>query len=190
MRTSGRLGVAAAGGLLLIATAAACGDVQQAHAPIGPGAVMPPIGAPAIAPTADNIVGPAIQVGGGNTAVGPYRAWIYRTNDGMTCFELTSSGSGSSSCGSDAGSVTGASVTTTSADVWVTGGTTNAGAVAVVVTLADGSTVRAPVVLAAPGVVEAGTRFYVVGLPATARPMTAAIVDATGTVVETANLGP
>jgi len=137
------------------------------------------------APTNPKRVGPAVQVAAGKTAQGEFRGWVYRTSDGMTCFDVSvtgGGGGGSGSCSSDAAGIGGIGVSTgTGTETTVSGGTMAPDAVSVVVH-SDGADVTVPTAAAA---IVPGMRFFVAVLGTGATPTTADVLRADGTVVET-----
>ena len=138
-------------------------------------------------PFADNRVGPATMVAEGNGEAGAYRAWVYRDEDGLTCFELATAGVAASGCGpGDDGPIRIAPYQVDGG--WLVGGGTRQPATVAVLHTAAGGERRAPVV-PAPGGVTPGTRYVVIGV-AGETPETVDLLDDAGNVLETINVAP
>jgi hypothetical protein len=133
-------------------------------------------------------VGAAVVVGQGqDPELGGYRAWVYRTRDGATCFEVATQGMSSTGCGPGADAVVGISAYETDGG-WFVVGSTDQPAASAVVHLADGGQVRGAVTAAAPGLVG-GLSFLVI--PVTAGPPASVdLLDAEGSVLESVEVTP
>ncbi len=138
-------------------------------------------------PRANDRVGPAILVAEGTGAGGDYRAWIYRTADGLTCLEVAHKSGAGAGCGPGPDGALSLGVSSGDAGVFVSGGTRRATAVSVIVHGGSGGDVTMPVTLPAEGVTS-GIRYFVAGLPAGSQPTSADIVDASGSILEVLEL--
>lgn len=138
-------------------------------------------------PVNEDRVGKALTVAQGNGPLGPYRAWIYRTRDGLTCFDVATQGVASSSCGTGADGAVGISPLEVEGGWFVAGGT-RLPAVTAVVHTGDGLEIRGPVDLAPPGVAD-GTSWFVIAVP-DVPPEVVDLLDVDHAVIETVPLGP
>ena len=139
-----------------------------------------------VAPENPKRVGPAILVAAGRSAGGDYRGWVCRTNDGMTCLDVSVNGGGGGSCGSDM--TVGLSVSSgTGMVTTVSGGVASPDAVTVVVH-SDDPDVTAPVSGAAEAIAP-GVKFFVAVLPEGATPTTVDVLDANRAVIQTLSAG-
>jgi hypothetical protein len=138
-------------------------------------------------PHAVDRVGPAVVVAEGASAGGDYRAWIYRTADGLTCLEVAQKDGSGTGCGSGPEGANGPGVSSNDTGVFVSGGTRLAGAASAVVHGGAGGDVTVPAILPADGVTS-GIRYFVAGLPAGSQPTSVDIVDAEGAILETLEL--
>ena len=139
-------------------------------------------------PNSPDLVGQALVVGQGNGGeLGQYRAWIYRTRDGMTCFEIATQGMSTIGCGP--GEDGPARISRTDFEGgWFVGGGTLLPAVTAVVHTADGEEVRGQVDPAPPGVAD-GTSWVVIPVPG-GRPLSVDLLDAGGAILETIEFEP
>jgi hypothetical protein len=130
--------------------------------------------------------GPKVEIATGDAVTGPWTAWIYTTSDGSLCqqFEWVD-GRGDSSCGHGAG----AFVTTDPDTTFVMGGTGAVDAASVRITLDTGDPVVLELVTPAPGVSD-GVRFYATSLDGGPIVMQIDVLDATGIVIESEDIGP
>ena len=135
-------------------------------------------------PRAADRVGPAVVVAEGTGAAGDYRAWIYRTADGLTCLEIAHKGGGGTGSGPGPEGASGLGVSGSDAGVFVSGGTRRATAASVIVHGGSGGDVTVPAMLPPEGVTS-GIRYFVAGLPAGSQPKSVDILDAAGSVLET-----
>ena len=141
-----------------------------------------------VEPFADERVGPAIMVAEGESPGGSYRAWLYRTQDGMTCFEVATLGGNSSVCGDGPDGTVGLSVSERNEDVWFVSGGTRQPAVAANVAYDDGTSFRVEIVR--PPVALANGVGYLVHGSTSARPVSVELLDEAGTVLDTSSLDP
>lgn len=129
-------------------------------------------------------VAPWVLVAQGTGAGGDYRAWVYRTSDGMTCQETAAKHNGGRSCiGGGQAWDGGPGFSAGDDGVFAEGSTTQASATSAVVHDASGVSVTVPLRDGAP--VLPGIGFFVAGFAPGSVPTTADIVDAAGTVLET-----
>ena len=174
MRTRRALGAGAAA-LALAASLNGCG--------VFAGVMSGPVAAE---PNNPDRVGPAILVAAGTGPGGEYRAWVYRTKDGSTCFEVAASGGGGAGCSSDVSGVVGPSVSTTNKATLVSGGTAAPDAMSVVIH-SNQADVTAPLSGAA-GALIPGVKVFAVALGAGATPTTIDVLDGDGKVLVTEDL--
>ena len=168
---AGRLVALVLAGLIAVSTAG-CGAVAGLFA-----------GVPD-RPRNELAVAPWVLVAQGTGAAGDYRAWVYRTSDGMTCLETAAKHNGGRSCIGDGQAWDGGPGTSAGDDgVFAHGSTTQASATSAVVHDDSGVSVTVPLTDGAP--VLPGIGFFVAGFAPGSVPEAAAIVDATGAVLET-----
>ena len=162
--------------LLLAALLAGCGVV--------PG--LPGVGNDQ--PSNEKAIPPFVPILAGQTAEGPFRAVAYRTSDGWTCLEIMG-GPGGSTCGQGDEALLGLGWSTGGrGGGMITGGTKLPGASAVTVLLDDGSVLRSDLSPVPAPIAPPGVAIYVVPYPAGRSPRKVAIVDATGTALESTDL--
>ena len=131
-------------------------------------------------------VGPAVLIGAGTAATGPWRAWVFRAEDGSLCYEYEGGAGGGDTCGDEA-SIIEPSISATDREVYVSGGTRQQAAVGAVLRLSDGTVRQIPLVN--PGALSTiGGRYFFVLLPINAGVERVEIVDAAGTILETTTL--
>jgi hypothetical protein len=135
--------------------------------------------------TNDKALPPIVQVGGGETAQGLWRAIAYRTSDGWTCLEIVG-GPGGASCGQGPDALLGIGYGSGDPAVGgvITGGTAIDGAASVSVLLDDGRAVPGAVVPVPPPVGAPGMKVFVVPLPPGRSPKRVDTLDARGGVLE------
>ncbi len=133
-------------------------------------------------PRNEKAIPPIVLVAQGTSPGGDYRAWVYRTSDGMTCLETAAKGNGARSCVGGQAWDSGPGTSVGDSGVFVNGSTTQSTATSAVVHEASGGSVTVPLADAAP--VLPGVRFFVAGFAPGSDPTTVDIVDAGGTVVE------
>jgi hypothetical protein len=138
-------------------------------------------------PNNPDLLGQAVVVAQGDGELGPYRGWVYRTRDGLTCFEIATQGMSAIGCGpGDDGP---ARISRTDVEGgWFVGGGTLQPAVTAVVHTADGLEVRAPVDPGPPGLAE-GASWVVMAVPG-GPPESIDLLGADGAVLESFPLGP
>ena len=134
-------------------------------------------------------VDPVVQIAEGVAPAGPWRAWAYRLKDGSMCLEYAGAagdGSGGASCGTESTMIE----PTTSAsgpDAFISGGTSQPTAAAVVLRFDDRSTRTAALV--SPGTLSTiGARYWFTAMPLGTRKTTVDVVDGDGNVLETTTL--
>lgn len=133
-------------------------------------------------PRNERAVAPVVLVAQGTGPAGDYRAWVYRTSDGMTCLETAGKHGGGSGCGGPQAWDNGPGLVTGDDGTFATGSTSQATATAAVVHDAAGSSVQVALTEASP--VLPGIRFFVAGFAPGSHPTTADIVDTSGAILE------
>lgn len=141
-----------------------------------------PVAQPAPRPGV-NQAGPSVQIGAGNGAAGPWRAWVYQSNDGMFCLEYEDGGGGGSTCGSE-DAVIEPSVSKTDRVVYLMGGTQQRDAAGIVAHLMSGQVRHVPLVAAGP-LSTLGAKYFFVLLPIDSDVRGIDVVDGSGKVLET-----
>jgi hypothetical protein len=133
----------------------------------------------------DNALPPVIKIADAMGPRGQYRAWVYRTKDGLTCIDVVEAGSGTGTCGPNADAIVSLSTAgDATGGLTVTGGTRAAGATMAVTTLHGGGTVQTALIR--PGAFLPGdVALYVVMLPQGATIDRIDIVGGNGAVLET-----
>jgi hypothetical protein len=134
-------------------------------------------------PTNKDRVGAAVVVGGG-AQNGGWRAWAYRTRTGDLCLEVRGLTGGGYSCGPAAEGLQGPGIDVSDKGTYVFGGTRAAGAATARLNDADGSQATASLVAVDP--VAAGWRVYAFAASPSAHPQSVEVLDAAGTVIESA----
>jgi hypothetical protein len=136
-------------------------------------------------PTNADRVGPVLVVGGG-AQNGGWRAWVYRTRTGDLCLEVRGLAGGGYGCGPGAEGLRGPGIDMSEKETFVTGGTRAAGAATARLNDADGSEATTSLVAVDP--VAVGWRVYAFAESPSAHPQSVEILDAAGTVIESATV--
>lgn len=137
-------------------------------------------------PTNADRVG-AVVVAGRGAENGGWRAWAYRTRSGDLCVEVAGTAGGGYRCGQGEDALQGPGIMVTEKGTYVIGGTRAAGAADARLDDADGSHATASLVAVDP--VAAGLRVYILAAPQSAHPQSVEVLDAAGTVIESAAVG-
>ena len=134
-------------------------------------------------------VDPVVQIAEGVAPGGPWRAWVYRVKDGSMCLEYAGAagdGSGGASCGAES-SVMEPTTSASGQDAFISGGTSQPTAAAVVLRFDDRSSRTAGLV--SPGTLSTiGVRYWFTAMPVGTRKTTVDVVDGGGNVLETTTL--
>jgi hypothetical protein len=134
-------------------------------------------------PTNPDRVGVVVVVGGG-AENGGWRAWLYRTRTADLCVEVHGTAGGGYLCGQGEDTLRGPGMIVTEKGTYVIGGSRAADAADARLDDADGSHATASLVAADP--VAAGLRVYILAAPPSAHPQSVEVLDAAGTVIESA----
>lgn len=137
-------------------------------------------------PTNADRVG-AVVVAGRGAENGGWRAWAYRTRSGDLCVEVAGTAGAGYRCGQGEDALQGPGIMVTEKGTYVIGGTRAAGAADARLDDADGSHATASLVAVDP--VAAGLRVYILAAPQSAHPQSVEVLDAAGTVIESAAVG-
>jgi hypothetical protein len=137
-------------------------------------------------PTNPDRVGAVVVVGRG-AENGGWRGWAYRTRTGDLCIEVRGTAGGGYNCGQGDNALQGPGIVATDKGIFVIGGTRAAGAASARLDNSDGSQTTASVVAVAP--IAPGLRVYILTAPSSAHPQSIEVLDAAGTVIESAAVG-
>lgn len=128
-------------------------------------------------------VPPVVEVLAGIGPTGAYRVAVYRDTVNNVCVELRTPPSAGASCSPAASDLAAPSVSFEDRASWVVAGTGRREATEARVLLGDGSVVTTRD-LSPPNPITGEMRFFVFGLPPAPRPVSLAVVDAEGAVLE------
>ena len=137
-------------------------------------------------PTNADRVG-SVVIAGKGTENGGWRAWAYRTRTGDLCLEVAGVAGTGYRCGQGKGALQGPGVVVTEEGTYVIGGTRAAGAADARLDDADGSHATASLVAVDP--IAPGLRVYILATQQAGHPQSVEVLDAAGTVIESAALG-